>query len=76
MSRHGNFWNYTPQESLFDHMKDEIHLEQCHMFIELYSEIDTYMDYYNNDRYQWEIAKLSLNQYVVYLRAGAYSINV
>ena len=37
--------------------------------------IDDYMDYYNNDRYQWGLAKLSPNQYATYLKTGEYPIN-
>ena len=32
------------------------------------------MDYYNNERYQWGLAKLSPNQYAEYLRTGEYPI--
>jgi putative transposase len=74
MSRRGNCWDNAPQESFFGHMKDEIHLEQCHIFPEVCSEIDNYMDYYNNDRYQWELAKLSPNQYAEYLKTGEYPL--
>ena len=74
MSRRGNCWDNAPQESFFGHMKDEIHLERCNSFSDLKSEIDDYMDYYNNDRYQWNLAKLSPNQYANYLRTGEYPI--
>lgn len=74
MSRRGNCWDNAPQESFFGHMKDEIHLERCSSFVELKAEIDDYMDYYNNDRYQWNIAKLSPNQYANYLETGIYPI--
>lgn len=74
MSRRGNCWDNAPQESFFGHMKDEIHLKRCSSFEELKSEIDDYMDYYNNDRYQWKLAKLSPNQYANYLKSGEYPI--
>jgi transposase InsO family protein len=76
MSRRGNCWDNAPQESFFGHMKDEIHLERCHSFSDLNLEIDDYMDYYNNDRYQWKIAKLSPNQYANYLKTGKYPIKI
>jgi putative transposase len=76
MSRRGNCWDNAPQESFFGHMKDEIHIERCHTFDELKQEVDNYMDYYNNDRYQWTLAKLSPNQYFEYLETGAYPIKV
>lgn len=74
MSRRGNCWDNAPQESFFGHMKDEIHLERCNNFKDLTDEIDDYMDYYNNDRYQWDLAKLSPNQYAEYLQSGIYPI--
>lgn len=76
MSRRGNCWDNAPQESFFGHMKDEIHIEGCGSFGALKSEIDNYIDYYNNDRYQWELTKLSPNQYAEYLRSGEYPIKI
>jgi len=75
MSRRGNCWDNAPQESFFGHMKDEIHLERCKSFNDLRDEINDYIDYYNNDRYQWDLAKLSPNQYAEYLQSGIYPIN-
>jgi transposase InsO family protein len=74
MSRRGNCWDNAPQESFFGHMKDEIHLDKCDTFHALVVEIDDYMDYYNNDRYQWKLAKLSPNQYAEYLNTGIYPL--
>lgn len=74
MSRRGNCWDNAPQESFFGHMKDEIHIDKCSTFDELKIEVDNYMDYYNNDRYQWNLAKLSPNQYFRYLETGEYPI--
>jgi putative transposase len=76
MSRRGNCWDNAPQESFFGHMKDEIHIEWCSTFEELKQEVDDYMDYYNNDRYQWDLAKLSPNQYLLYIETGEYPIKV
>lgn len=74
MSRRGNCWDNAPQESFFGHMKDEINIDYCGSFESLKAEIDDYMDYYNNGRYQWDLAKLSPNQYAEYLRSGEYPI--
>lgn len=76
MSRRGNCWDNAPQESFFGHMKDEIHLERCESFLSLKAEIADYMDYYNNDRYQWGLAKLSPNQYAQYVQSGDYPIKM
>ena len=32
------------------------------------------MQYYNEDRYQWELAKLSPNEYYNYSQTGEYPI--
>lgn len=76
MSRRGNCWDNAPQESFFGHMKDEIHLKDCSCFEELCQEVDNYMDYYNNERYQWKLAKLSPNQYAEYLKTGEYPLKI
>ena len=57
-------------------MKDEIHIERCDTFAKLKFEVDDYMDYYNNDRYQWDLTKLSPNQYEKYILTGEYPIKV
>ena len=76
MSRRGNCWDNAPQESFFGHMKDELDIKECNNFEELQMAIDDYMDYYNNDRYQWELAKLSPNEYAKYVSTGDYPIKV
>ena len=76
MSRRGNCWDNAPQESFFGHMKDEIRLEPCSTFSLLKQEIDNYIDYYNNDRYQWNLVKLSPNQYYQYIQTGEYPIKI
>jgi len=70
MSRRGNCWDNAPQESFFGHMKDEIDLSVCSSFEDIKAVIDDHMDYYNNDRYQWKLMKLSPNQYYEYLTNG------
>jgi len=70
MSRRGNCWDNAPQESFYGHMKDELHLEECETFQELCDELDDYMDYYNNDRYQWDLGKRTPSEYREYLKHG------
>ena len=72
MSRKGNCWDNAPQESFFGHMKDEIDLSNCKTFGEVKKIIDDWMDYYNNERYQWNLAKLSPNEYYEYIKTGIY----
>lgn len=63
MSRRGNCWDNAPQESFFGHMKDEVDYKNCSSLSELESEINNYIDYYNNYRYQWNLKKLAPVQY-------------
>lgn len=76
MSRRGNCWDNAPQESFFGHMKDEImdKIAACKSFNEAKAIIDDYMDYYNNDRGQWQLAKLSPNEYYNYCTTGLYPL--
>lgn len=76
MSRRANCWDNAPQESFFGHMKDEIDISECNSFEKLVGAIDDYMDYYNNDRYQWDLAKLSPAEYYQYWITDIYPINV
>lgn len=63
MSRRGNCWDNAPQESFFGHMKDELHLKECKTFDDLKKEIKSYMIYYNNLRYQWNLKRMTPVQY-------------
>ena len=74
MSRKGNCWDNAPQESFFGHMKDELaeKIPSWTCFADVQRSIDDWMDYYNNDRYQWDLAKLSPNEYYRYLTTGSY----
>lgn len=76
MSRRGNCWDNAPQESFFGHMKDEIDLSNCLCFNDVKELIDDWIDYYNNDRYQWQLAKLSPNEYYKYVTTGVYPLNI
>lgn len=51
-------------------MKDELNLNQCETFEQLKYEINEYMNYYNNERYQWELMKMTPNEYYKYLTTG------
>ena len=78
MSGKGNCWDNAPQESFFGHMKDEIKYEIAMMnsFDEVKAKIDDWIDYYNNDRYQWELSKLSPREYYQYMITGIYPLTV
>lgn len=74
MSRRGNCWDNAPQESLFGHMKDEIDIRECTKYREVKTKVDDWIDYYNNERYQWQLAKLSPNEYYKYLITGIHPL--
>ena len=74
MSRRGNCWDNAPQESFFGHMKQELQdrMKSWNSFEEVQSAIDDWMDYYNNDRYQVELLKMSPAEYYSYIITGEY----
>lgn len=76
MSRRGNCWDNAPQESFFGHMKDEIDISNCKTFSEVKVIIDDWIDYYNHERYQWDLAKLSPCEYYEYVKTGIYPLKV
>ena len=78
MSRRGNCWDNAPQESFFGHLKDHImpKLAECTEFAEVQVIIDDYMDYYNNRRYQWHLAKLSPNEFYKFVTTGEYPLYI
>ena len=76
MSRKGNCWDNAPQESFFGHMKEEsgTAISQATSFLEARAVIDDWMDYYNSDRPQWLLAKLTPNEYFGYVSTGIYPL--
>ena len=78
MSRKGNCWDNAPQESFFGHMKDHIKekLAACEKYEEVKVLVDDYIDYYNNERYQWCLAKLSPNEFYGFVTTGEYPIKI
>lgn len=76
MSAKGCCWDNAPQESFFGHMKDEIKAEvaRCRAYAEVRELVEDWMDYYNHDRYQWGLLKLSPAEYYEYLKTGVYPL--
>ena len=76
MSRRGNCWDNAPQESFYGHMKDELadKMATWDTFEDAKRDIDDWFDYYNHDRYQWQLAKLSPSQYYRFVTAGEYPL--
>lgn len=63
MSRRGNCWDNAPQESFFGHLKDHVDHRSCLTLGQLKQEVDRYIRYYNNHRYQWGRKKMTPVQY-------------
>lgn len=68
MSRRGNCWDNSPQESFFAILKTESDLHKCTTYIKLAYRITDYINYYNYDRPQWNLNKMTPNEYDQYLR--------
>lgn len=78
MSHRGNCWDNAPQESFFGHMKDHIRrkLNACTEYSQVKEIIDDYMDYYNRERYQWQLAKLSPDEFYEFITTGIYPLPI
>jgi len=63
MSRKGNCIDNAPIESFFGHLKDDVDYKKAKTFNELSDMINAYMNYYNNQRYQWGIKKMTPAKY-------------
>jgi len=59
MSRKGNCIDNAPIESFFGHLKDEVDYKNCKTFNEMKIVIEKYIKYYNNERYQWNLKKMT-----------------
>ena len=69
MSRKGRCIDNAPTESFFGHLKDDVDYGKCKTFEELKQMIGMYIDYYNNDRPQWELKKMTPVEYRNHLLA-------
>lgn len=76
MSRRANCWDNAPQESFFGHMKDEIDLSKCTSYEDVFHVIAEWADYYNYERYQWDLARLAPAEYYDYLTTGRYPLHI
>ena len=69
MSKKGNCIDNAPIESFFGHLKDDIDYRSCKTFKELKSLIENYIPYYNNERAQWDLNKMTPVEYRDHLLA-------
>lgn len=63
MSRKGNCIDNAPIESFFGHLKDDVDCKDCKTFEELKKTIGQYINYYNNERQQWDLKKMTPVEY-------------
>ena len=76
MSRRGNCWDNSSQESYFGHMKDECDFSKCSTPEDVKKKVDEYIYYYNYERPQWTRNKMTPVDYEKYLYSmsdGEYS---
>ena len=59
----GNCLDNAPIESFFGHLKDEIECKKCKTLDGIRAKIDEYMYYYNNNRYQCGLNKMTPLEY-------------
>lgn len=69
MSRRGNCWDNSPQESFFGHFKDECNYTACVSLNELRELIEEYKYYYNFERRMWNHLQMTPVEYEAYLDA-------
>jgi len=63
MSRKGNCWDNASMESFFGHMKDELAYRDCQTLQELRVRVNEYITYYNSERYQWTLKKMTPDEF-------------
>lgn len=63
MSRKGNCIDNCVIESFFGHLKDDVDYRNCKTFEQLQIMIDNYINHYNNERFQWNLKKMTPVQY-------------
>lgn len=69
MSRKANCIDNAPVESFFGHLKDDVDYKSCKTFEELKLFIENYITYYNHERAQWDLKKMTPVEYKDHLLA-------
>lgn len=70
MSRRGNCWDNAPMESFFGHMKDEVDFIDCQTIEEVRVRVREYISYYNSERSQWTLKKMTPDEFRGHLIAS------
>lgn len=74
MSRKGKCTDNGPMESFFGHFKDEVEYKKCQSFSELKDLTAAYMSYYNTERRQWNLNKMTPAEYKQHLIKAAIPV--
>ncbi len=72
MSRRGNCWDNAPQESFFAILKTEMDLREFKTYHKVALAIADYIAYYNMDRPQWDMHRMTPYEYDEYLSHPIY----
>ena len=67
MSRKGNCLDNAPIESFFGHLKDEMEIKHSKTLEEVREEVAKFIEYYNKDRPQWTLKKMTPKEYRCHL---------
>ncbi|MEK3779448.1 MULTISPECIES: IS3 family transposase [unclassified Paenibacillus] len=70
MSRKGNCWDNAPMESFFGHLKDDVDFSDCQTIDEVRVRVKEYISYYNSERYQWTLKKMTPDEFRGHLLAS------
>ena len=63
MSRRGNCLDNAPVESFFGYLKDHVEAKKCERFEMLKKKVTREINYYNNQRPQWDLKKMPPSLY-------------
>ena len=69
MSRRGNCLDNAPMESFFGHFKDDVDNKDALSLFDLKVMVDEYMEHYNTTCKQWNLKKMTPEQYRSHLIA-------
>ena len=72
MSRRGNCWDNAPQESFFAILKTEMDLKEYKTYHNVAIAIADHIAYYNMDRPQWDMHRMTPYEYDEYLSHPIY----
>ena len=57
-----------------DHLKDWVAKATKYALVQ--DAVDDYIDYYNNERHEWDLAYLSPNEYYSFVMPGIYPLDI